>query len=293
MARSTDHGRSIAQNLKVDDDTCVCCRTAVATSADGVVYVAWRKIFDGNIRETVVSRSMDDGQTFSPSCRRRQRSVGVSCLSASSGVSRCRSDKGDCMSSGTRRAPTRCPQCIWPTPMIRGRHFPGKMQLNRSKGTFPDHPQMAVDPAGRIAVIWEEQSPVRREVVVSYSLDRGRSFNDADQTEREKRTDADDGGQSAWNGRDGVEGTCDAGASPGDPNHAVSDGELAMSDRTEGHGPVKPAPLLVRSVASGVCDPFGAGDTFRTCCAIAESDPFAALGRHKSHGRCLRSQHLI
>jgi hypothetical protein len=51
------------------------------------------------------------------------------------------------------------------------------MQLNRSKGTFPDHPQMAVDPRGRVIVIWEEQSPVRREIVVSHSLDRGGSFS--------------------------------------------------------------------------------------------------------------------
>ena len=36
---------------------------------------------------------------------------------------------------------------------------------------------MAVDPAGRVVVVWEEQSPVRREVVVSYSLDRGQSFS--------------------------------------------------------------------------------------------------------------------
>jgi hypothetical protein len=36
---------------------------------------------------------------------------------------------------------------------------------------------MAVDPEGRVAVIWEEQSPVRREIVMSHSLDRGESFN--------------------------------------------------------------------------------------------------------------------
>jgi hypothetical protein len=65
VARSTDRGRTITKNFKLDDNTCVCCRTSIATSEDGVVYIAWRKIFDGNIRETVVSRSMDVGQTFS------------------------------------------------------------------------------------------------------------------------------------------------------------------------------------------------------------------------------------
>jgi hypothetical protein len=58
-----------------------------------------------------------------------------------------------------------------------GQTFSEKKQLNRSKGTFPDHPQMAVDPQGRVMVIWEEQSPVRREIVMSHSLDRGQSFS--------------------------------------------------------------------------------------------------------------------
>jgi hypothetical protein len=58
----------------------------------------------------------------------------------------------------------------------RGQTFSAKTQLNSSKGTFPDHPQMAVDGQGRVAVVWEEQSPVRREVVLSVSTDRGRTF---------------------------------------------------------------------------------------------------------------------
>ena len=59
----------------------------------------------------------------------------------------------------------------------RGVTFSEKKQLNRSKGTFPDHPQLAVDPEGRVVVIWEEQSPVRREIVMSHSIDRGQTFS--------------------------------------------------------------------------------------------------------------------
>ncbi|MEQ1656838.1 MAG: sialidase family protein, partial [Nitrospira sp.] len=59
----------------------------------------------------------------------------------------------------------------------RGNTFSPKQKLNVSKGTFPDHPQMAVDPEGRLVIVWEEQSPVRREVVMSVSLDRGQTFS--------------------------------------------------------------------------------------------------------------------
>ncbi|MGE3976808.1 MAG: sialidase family protein [Nitrospira sp.] len=176
VTRSTDHGRTVTQNFKIDDDTCVCCRTAVATSADGIVYVAWRKIFEGNIRETVVSRSMDDGRTFSssvvvgndrwvyPACPHRPASLGVD-------------RQGRLYVVWYTEGNDEMPAIYLAYSDDQGKTFSTKKQLNRSKGTFPDHPQMAVDPAGRIAVIWEEQSPVRREVVVSYSLDRGRSFN--------------------------------------------------------------------------------------------------------------------
>ena len=176
VARSVDHGRTIAKNFKIDDETCVCCRTSVATSADGVTYVAWRKIFDGNIRETVVSRSTDDGQTFSssvvvgndrwvyPACPHRPASLGVD-------------RSGRLYVVWYTEGADEIPAVYVAYSDDQGKSFSPKKQLNRAKGTFPDHPQMAIDPAGRIVVVWEEQSPVRREVVVSYSLDRGQSFS--------------------------------------------------------------------------------------------------------------------
>ncbi len=176
VAKSTDQGRTITKNLKVDDNTCVCCRTSLATSADGVVYVAWRKIFEGNIRETVVSRSMDGGETFSPAvivgndkwiyaaCPHRPASLGVDRL-------------GRLYVVWYTEGADETPAIYLAYSEDQGKTFSPKRQLNRSKGTFPDHPQMAVDPEGRVVVIWEEQSPVRREVVVSHSLDRGETFS--------------------------------------------------------------------------------------------------------------------
>lgn len=176
VARSTDRGRTITKNFKVDDNTCVCCRTSIATSADGLVYVAWRKIFDGNIRETVVSRSTDGGQTFSaPVVVGNDRWVYQACphRPASLGVDRL----GRLYVVWYTEGADETPAIYLAYSDDQGKTFSEKQQLNRSKGTFPDHPQMAVDPQGRVIVIWEEQSPVRREIVMSHSLDRGRSFS--------------------------------------------------------------------------------------------------------------------
>ena len=153
----------------------MCCRTSLTSGPDGTLYVAWRKILPGDVRETVVAHSLDGGRTFSApvvvgqdqwvfqGCPHRPASMGV--------------DRHDRL------------YVVWytegsdETPAVylaysddHGVTFSRKQKLNISKGTFPDHPQMAVDPEGRILVVWEEQSPVRREVVVSLSYDRGQSF---------------------------------------------------------------------------------------------------------------------
>lgn len=175
-ARSMDQGSTITKNIKIDDSTCVCCRTSVATSPDGIVYVAWRKIFSGNIRETVVARSKDGGQTFDPAvivghdqwvfagCPHRPASLGVD-------------GQGRVYVSWYTEGADETPGVYFSTSDDQGATFTAKTMLNSSKGTFPDHPQMAVDAKGRILVIWEEQSPVRREVVMRYSLDRGQTFS--------------------------------------------------------------------------------------------------------------------
>ena len=176
VARSTDQGRTITKNFKVDDNTCVCCRTSVAASDDGMVYVAWRKIFDGNVRETVVARSTDGGQTFAaPVVVGNDRWVYQACphRPASLGVDR----SGRLYVVWYTEGADETPAVYLAYSDDRGRTFSEKKQLNRSKGTFPDHPQMAVDSQGRVMVIWEEQSPVRREIVMSHSLDRGQSFS--------------------------------------------------------------------------------------------------------------------
>lgn len=175
VAKSMDQGRSVGKNMKVDDNTCVCCRTSIATSSDGIVYVAWRKIFEGNIRETVVSRSTNAGETFSPpAIVGHDRWVYPACphRPASLGVDR----QGRLYVVWYTEGADETPAIYLAYSDDQGATFSPKQQLNVSKGTFPDHPQMAVDPEGRVVVVWEEQSPVRREVVMSYSLDRGGSF---------------------------------------------------------------------------------------------------------------------
>jgi hypothetical protein len=176
VTRSTDHGRTVVKNLKVDEHTCVCCRTSFTTGPDGTLYVAWRKILPGELRETVVARSTDGGQTFSapvivghdrwvfPGCPHRPASIGTD-------------RQGRLYVVWYTEGVDETPSIFLAYSDDTGVTFSEKKRLNLGKGTFPDHPQMAVDPEGRLVIIWEEQSPVRREVVMSVSLDRGQTFS--------------------------------------------------------------------------------------------------------------------
>ena len=176
VTRSTDHGRSVEKNLKLDENTCVCCRTSMTSSPDGALYVAWRKVLPRELRETVVARSVDGGQTFMapvivghdkwvfPGCPHRPASIGTDRL-------------GRLYVVWYTEGVDETPAVFLAYSDDRGDTFSPKQKINVSKGTFPDHPQMAVDPEGRIVIVWEEQSPVRREIVVSVSLDRGHTFS--------------------------------------------------------------------------------------------------------------------
>jgi BNR repeat-like domain len=73
MSRSTDGGRTWEPNRPIyTDPTCPCCRTSVAVAGDGTIYVAWRAILPGDVRDVVVTRSADGGKTWASPVRVRE-----------------------------------------------------------------------------------------------------------------------------------------------------------------------------------------------------------------------------
>ena len=69
LAKSTDHGASFGRNILVAPKVCDCCRPPVAFGNGGEVFVSWRNIFPGSIRDMVVATSRDGGETFDPPVR--------------------------------------------------------------------------------------------------------------------------------------------------------------------------------------------------------------------------------
>ena len=65
LAKSSDKGLTFSPNVRVSLSACPCCRPTIVFGDKGEVYVAWRKVFPGDIRDMVLATSTDGGKTFS------------------------------------------------------------------------------------------------------------------------------------------------------------------------------------------------------------------------------------
>jgi BNR repeat-like domain len=69
LARSRDHGATFERNILVANNACPCCRPTLAFGNRGEVFVAWRGVAEGDIRDTMLAVSNDHGASFSAPAR--------------------------------------------------------------------------------------------------------------------------------------------------------------------------------------------------------------------------------
>jgi BNR repeat-like domain len=65
IARSTDHGLSFQKSVRVTSKVCPCCRPSLAFGDGATVYISWRGVAHGDIRDVQVASSADAGGTWS------------------------------------------------------------------------------------------------------------------------------------------------------------------------------------------------------------------------------------
>ena len=72
FARSGDGGATFSAPRFVNqNEACPCCRTGVTATADGRLFVSWRSVFAGDVRDVVVARSDDAGASWNEPVRPR------------------------------------------------------------------------------------------------------------------------------------------------------------------------------------------------------------------------------
>jgi hypothetical protein len=175
FACSEDQGKSVEKNVVIDGMACPCCRPTVATAPNGEVWVAWRKTFEGNVRDIVVARSSDKGRRFSePILVSRDGWVFDACPHR--GPSLAFDREGRLYVGWYTEGVDEQPRIYVATSDDYGKTFSNPVALHTAPTSLPDHLRIGVHPDGLLVAVWEEVTGVRKRVAMRVSMDRGRSF---------------------------------------------------------------------------------------------------------------------
>jgi hypothetical protein len=145
-----------SRDREVGKGVCYCCKLAMAAGRVNELFVAWRHVYPGNIRDIAFAMSSDDGRTFSAPRR----------------VSEDNWQLAGCPDDGPAMAvaPDGTIHIVWPTVVGRetprgrlfyaasrdGRSFAARREIPTRGGPRPMHPQVIVDSGGRLLVAWDE-----------------------------------------------------------------------------------------------------------------------------------------
>jgi hypothetical protein len=192
----------------VSGGVCYCCKTALATGADGSIYAAWRHVCPGNIRDIAFTLSRDGGRTFAPPVR----------VSEDKWVLDGCPENGPAIAVDDRNTV----HVVWPTllkasspasePKLAlfyaatrdGRSFSTRQEIH-TEGV-PRHPQIALNQRRSLLVTWDEQANGTRRVVAAQGMLAGeevvslkrQSIGDTVRGEYPAVTAVDDGFTVAW-----------------------------------------------------------------------------------------------
>lgn len=151
----------------VATNVCFCCKTGIVSRGDEV-FVAWRHLFDGGVRDVAVAHSTDRGHSFSSPVRVSPDNWKIDACP----------DDGPAMALA---ADGRL-HVVWPTlvndpdrPRLAifhavsadgGATFSARERIDAARGTDPAHPRLVIDGAGNPVFAWDELTEGRRQVAI-------------------------------------------------------------------------------------------------------------------------------
>jgi hypothetical protein len=153
----------------VTSGVCFCCKTAIASGPGGEIYIAWRHVYPGNLRDIAFTASRDGGRTFTAPVRISEDKWAIN----------------GCPEDGPVLAVDRESRvhAVWPTVVSEngdsvkalfhavtrdGQAFSARVRLP-SRGQA-NHPQMALAGDGSVVIAWDESGDGPRRI----ALARGR-----------------------------------------------------------------------------------------------------------------------
>ena len=176
VSRSVDGGASWSEPVLVDaDPSCECCRVALASDAEGTAYIAWRKILPGSVRDIVVARSDDQAATWSAPVRVHADNwemdycpdAGPSLLSDNASRLHAAWWTGKTAAAGVRYVQS----------TDGGLSFGAPVPMKTDSLSKASHVQLAMDDAGRLAVVWDDGTLQMPRIAFRTSHDGGTTFS--------------------------------------------------------------------------------------------------------------------
>lgn len=187
LSRSTDNGRTWEANRAIRaEEACPCCRTALASGPDGRLYVAWRAIFPGDVRDIVVARSDDQGRTWSAPVRVHEDGWVVhACPDAGPSLAVGKDGRVHIAWWTGKEGRAGVQYAVAPAGAER---FSAPVDLGLAEFSRPAHVQLALARDSVVVAAWDDGTLKQPAVVARISRDGGRSFTLATHLSAEGRS---------------------------------------------------------------------------------------------------------
>jgi hypothetical protein len=178
MSRSADGGRTWAANRPIDrNPACPCCRTGVTAAADGALFVSWRSVLPGDVRDVVVARSADGGATWDTPVRPREDGwVFPGCPHAGPSM---RLDEAGRVHIAWWTG-KRGEAGVWYARSDDGGRSFTSQALATGEHSQPAHVQLATASGGHVLVAWDDGLAESPRILLRQSRDGGGRFGPAE-----------------------------------------------------------------------------------------------------------------
>ncbi len=175
MTHSVDGGQTWAANTKVSiDESCPCCRTAVEAGQNGLVYVAWRTVLPGNIRDVVVARSTDYGTSWSAPVRVHEDNWEYAgCPHAGPSI---RLDPSGALHVLWWTGKSERGGVLYTRSVDSGLTFANPVDIAPQQTPIPTHVQLALSNDGQIIAVWDDLKASPSTILLRVSSDKGATF---------------------------------------------------------------------------------------------------------------------
>jgi hypothetical protein len=151
--------------VAVASNVCFCCKTAVVVRGPDV-FVAWRHLFPGGVRDIAVARSSDGGRTFHDPVRVSEDNWKIDACPDDGPAMTVDGNGGLQVTWPTLLQETGTPRMaiFASTSRDGGSTFSPRTRVDGG-AAGPAHPRIATTAAGRSAIVWDELAEGQRQVL--------------------------------------------------------------------------------------------------------------------------------